>query len=60
MFFKVFAESLCNLFNSFWEDCISKSKLFLAASRVIYLNTEEVCQKFTVSGPLGRYSYSLE
>ena len=29
---------LSNLFHDFWEDCLRKLKLFLAANRLIYLN----------------------
>ena len=37
-FFMVFAKSLSNLFDNFWEDCFRKPKLLLAANKLTYLN----------------------
>ena len=55
LFFKVFAESLSNLVNYFWENCFRKPKLLLAANRLIYLNILIGISKF--HGLLARQSF---
>ena len=57
MFLKVFAKSLSNLVHDFSEDCFYKSKLLLAANRLIYLNMSISILKFTVPAPLARHSF---
>ena len=52
VFFKVFAKSLSNLVNDFWEDCFHKLKLLLAANRLIYLNISKVISNIHSPRPL--------
>ena len=65
VFFRVFAKSLSNLVHDFLEDCFPKTKLLLAANRLIYLNIsiglskmQSLAPSCTIAGFLCRISTS--
>ena len=56
IFFKVFAKSLSNLVQDFWENSFRKPKQLLAVNRLIW-TYQWVYQKFMVPGPLTCHSF---